>query len=139
MLLTFEVVLNNLSNIATFLAFAAGFAMGTYVGPLIEEKLSIKMVVVRIITSEGADVLMEKLKAENYGVTRMEGVGAREHVVILPTLVDRHDIHQLIGLINEVNPHAFYSIEDIRIANEGIFRPGNHSLVRSFHWYDQAS
>ena len=69
--LAFEVVLNNLSNIATFLEFAAGFAMGTYVGLLIEEKLSIGMVVVRIITNEGADVLMEKLKAGNYGATRM--------------------------------------------------------------------
>ena len=129
-LLAFEVVLSNLSNIATFLAFAAGFAMGTYIGLLIEEKLSIGMVVVRIITSEGADELMEKLKAGNYGVTRMEGVGAREPVTVLLTLVDRHDLHHLIGLINESNPHAFYSIEDIRTANEGVFRPRKHGVLR---------
>jgi len=51
-LLTMEVVMNDLSNVANFLAFAFGFAMGTYIGLVIEEKLSIGMVILRIITAE---------------------------------------------------------------------------------------
>ena len=35
-LLAMEVVLSNLSNIATFLAYAFGFASGTYIGLFIE-------------------------------------------------------------------------------------------------------
>jgi len=51
-LLAMEVVMNDLSNVANFLAFAFGFAMGTYIGLVIEEKLSIGMVILRIITAE---------------------------------------------------------------------------------------
>ena len=40
-----EVVINDLSNVANLMAFAFGFAMGTYVGLVIEEKLSVGMVI----------------------------------------------------------------------------------------------
>lgn len=51
-LLAMEIVMRDLSNIANFLAFAFGFAMGTYIGLVIEEKLSIGMVIMRIVTAE---------------------------------------------------------------------------------------
>ena len=51
-LLAMEVVMNDLANIANFFAFAFGFAMGTYIGLVIEEKLSIGMVILRIVTTE---------------------------------------------------------------------------------------
>ena len=54
-LLAMEVVMNDLSNIANFMAFALGFAMGTYVGLVIEERLSIGMVILRIITTEESE------------------------------------------------------------------------------------
>ena len=44
-------VISNLSNIANFFAYAFGFALGTYVGLEIEERLSIGMVIMRIITT----------------------------------------------------------------------------------------
>ena len=44
-LLAMEVVINELSNVANHIAFAFGFAMGTYVGLVIEEKLSVGMVI----------------------------------------------------------------------------------------------
>ena len=50
------------------------------------------------------------------------GVWTREPVTVL-TLMGRHDLHQVIGMINKSNPHAFYSIEEILTANEGVFRP----------------
>ena len=54
-LLAMEVVMKDLSNIANFMAFALGFAMGTYVGLVIEERLSIGMVILRIITTEESE------------------------------------------------------------------------------------
>ena len=44
-LLAMEVVINDLSNVANHIAFAFGFALGTYVGLVIEEKLSVGMVI----------------------------------------------------------------------------------------------
>src|SRR5208337_4215819 len=45
-------VMSNLSNVANFLAYALGFALGTYVGFVIEERLSIGRVIMRIITTD---------------------------------------------------------------------------------------
>lgn len=45
--------MNDLSNVENFPAFAFGFAMGMYIGRLVtEEKLSIGMVILHIITAE---------------------------------------------------------------------------------------
>ena len=44
--------MSNLGNVANFLAYAFGFALGTAVGLVIEERLSIGMVIMRIITTD---------------------------------------------------------------------------------------
>ena len=132
-LLAMEVVMTDLHNIANFFAFAFGFAMGTYVGLVIEEKLSIGMVIVRIITTgESNDALVEFLKSADYGVTCLDAVGARGTVKMILTLVNRSDISHVIGHIQQYNPHAFFSIEDIRYANEGVFRPKRESVLSGY-------
>lgn len=62
--------MNDLANIANFLAYALGFAMGTYVGLVVEEKLSLGMVILRIVTTdESRDAIISSLQSENHGVT----------------------------------------------------------------------
>jgi len=62
--------MNDLSNIANFLAFAFGFAMGMYIGLVIEEKLSIGMVILRIVTTEDStEDIISFMQSENYGIT----------------------------------------------------------------------
>lgn len=43
-------VMDNLTNIPNFLAYAFGYSMGNYIGMYIENRIAIGMVVVRIIT-----------------------------------------------------------------------------------------
>jgi len=132
-------VLNNLSNISYFLAYAFGFALGTYVGLVIEEKLSIGMVIMRIITTDGSgDGIMQFLQEENYGTTCLDATGARGGVKMIISLVNRDDITWITRHIEETNPGAFFSIEDVRYVNQGVFRPKKlnpftgfiHSLAR---------
>jgi uncharacterized protein YebE (UPF0316 family) len=130
-LLAMEVVLDNLSNIATFIAFAAGFASGTYIGLLIEEKLSIGMVFVRVVTGkEGSWDLVENLRESGFGVTSIEGEGSRDKVRIILSLVNRRDLPVLVDMIAENQPEAFYSIEDVRSVHRGVFRP-QRSIFRN--------
>ena len=138
-LLAMEVVMNDLSNIANFFAFAFGFAMGTYVGLIIEEKLSIGMVIMRIVTTEESnEEITSFLESEHFGVTSLDAKGARGNVKMILTLVNRTDVPRITGHLQTTNPHAFFSIEDVRYANEGVFRPKKpnaitglfHSLIR---------
>ena len=123
-LLAMEVVMSDLTNIANFFAFAFGFATGTYVGLVIEEKLSIGMVILRIITTgESTDKIVSFMQSENLGVTSMDAHGSRGDVKIILSLVNRTDVPKITGHITTTNPHAFFSIEDVRYVNEGVFRP----------------
>jgi uncharacterized protein YebE (UPF0316 family) len=136
-LLALEVVMDDLSNIANFLAFAFGFAMGTYIGLVIEEKLSIGMVILRIVTTEDStDEIISFMQSENYGVTTVDATGSRGNVRIILSLVNRADVPRITTHLKSSNPHAFYSIEDVRYVNEGVFRPKKPNaltgLVHSF-------
>jgi uncharacterized protein YebE (UPF0316 family) len=123
-LLAMEVVMSDLSNIANFLAYAFGFAMGTYIGLVIEEKLSIGMVIMRIITTAGStDSITAFLQSENYGITCLDATGSRGDVKMIITLINRTDIPAITAHLQATNPQAFFSIEDIRYVNQGVFRP----------------
>jgi uncharacterized protein YebE (UPF0316 family) len=117
-------VLNNLSNISYFLAYAFGYALGTYVGLILEEKLSIGMVIMRIVTTNGTgDEIAGFLETEHYGSTSLDAKGSRGGVRMIFSLVNRDDVPRITQHIEETNPDAFFSIEDVRYVNQGVFRP----------------
>jgi uncharacterized protein YebE (UPF0316 family) len=136
-LLAMEVIMNDLSNIANLFAFAFafGFAMGTYVGLIIEEKLSIGMVIMRIVTTkESNEEIISFLQSEYFGATSLDAKGARGNVKMILTLVNRIDVPRITKHLQTTNPHAFFSIEDVRYANEGVFRPKKpNSITGLFH------
>lgn len=122
-LLAMEVIMQDLYNVANFIAFALGFATGTYVGLVIEERLSIGMVILRIITTgESEGEITRFLEAEHCGATRLDAQGSRGTVKMIISLVNRADVPRITEFIRTVNPHAFFSIEDVRYVNEGVFR-----------------
>ena len=63
----------------------------------------------------------------------MDGHGAKGPVKIIFTIVKRKDIAKVKGIIQDLNPNAFYSIEDIRIANQGVF-PKKRKLEGTFDY-----
>src|SRR3989344_8289644 len=62
-------IMQNLTNIYYYFVYAFGFALGTYVGMVIEEKLSIGKCMLRIITRKDAAKLVTELKKHNYNLT----------------------------------------------------------------------
>jgi len=68
-LLAIGQVMNNLTNGVAYIAYGAGFASGTFIGMIIEEKISLGLTSVRIITREDPAELMKYLRSHDYGVT----------------------------------------------------------------------
>lgn len=114
-------VMNNLNNIPCFLAFAAGFAAGNYVGMLIEEKLALGMLVVRIILVEDECMLTRRLTNAGYGITVINARGANGEVKLIYSIIKRKNLNKVVNIIDTCNSKAFYSVEDIRGVNKGIF------------------
>ncbi len=122
-------IMQHLTNATYYLAYAFGFATGTYVGIMIEGKIAIGKVVLRIITKKDASDLVEHLRDTGYGVTIFDGRGATGVVKLIYMTIERKDIDKILTIINTFNPKAFFSIEEVRLANKGIF-----PLRKSHHW-----
>ena len=114
-------VMSNLSNYFCYIGYAGGFATGNYVGMIIAEKLSIGVVLLRVITQKDASELFTSLSSEKYGVTYVDGYGAQGKVNILFTIVPKKEIPKVIKLVTEFNPNAFYTIEEVDFVEQGIF------------------
>lgn len=114
-------IMKNLSSPACYVAYAGGFAMGNFIGILIAEKLSIGMVLVRVIFSKQASGLLDRLRERRYGVTSIDGQGAGGPVQIVFTIVPRREVQTVVDLVKESNPEAFYSVEEVDFVERGVF------------------
>jgi uncharacterized protein YebE (UPF0316 family) len=124
-LVSIRQVMQHLDNPVCYFGFAGGFAMGTYVGLRIENRLALGLQVFRIITPDSTDALVHALQKHNVGITIMDGHGVKGPVKIIFSIVKRKDVSKIRNVLKKVNPQAFYSIEDIRIANQGVFPKKN--------------
>jgi uncharacterized protein YebE (UPF0316 family) len=114
-------IMKNLANPICYLAYAGGFAMGNYIGILIVERLSLGVVLIRVITQRAADTLVSRLREQDYGVTSVDGQGAGGPVKIIFTIVPRREVHAVVELVKAFNPRAFYSIEEVGFVEKGVF------------------
>ena len=127
-LLAIGQIMANLKNPACYIAYAGGFATGNYVGIIIAEKLSLGIVLLRVVTQKDADELVQSLSSAEYGVTSIDGQGVQGNVKVIFTIIPRKEIAKVIELVKRFNPKAFYTIEDIGFVEEGIF-----PLRKSWH------
>ncbi len=120
-LLAIGQIMRNLSNFMCYIAYGTGFALGTYIGLLIEEKLALGVLLVRIITQKDASGLIEALKREKFGVTSVPAFGTTGKVDVIFTVIKRSAVNEVLRIINRFNPHAFYSIENVKEVRKGVF------------------
>ena len=114
-------VMKNLDNIANMIGYAVGFALGNYVGMVIENRIALGNVVLRIITKTDALELIARLRDTKYGVTVSPAEGSTGPVSLIFMVLKRSDLKNIIPIIKKHNPKAFYSIGDVRYVAEGIF------------------
>lgn len=114
-------IMQNLSDLGCYLAFAGGFTVGNYLGVLIEKKLAIGSVVVHVITPKDVSELIEGLQTEKYGVTTIDAQGSTGPVKVVFTVVRRKELENVVAIIKEFDPRAFYSVDDLQALEAGIF------------------
>lgn len=117
-LLAIGQIMQNLTNIYYYIFYAAGFATGNFVGILLDEKLSIGTVSIRIITKKDASELIKALKNNKINLTILDAEGPNGKVKVIFTVVNRQNISKIINIVKIHNPKSFYSIEDIRYVSE---------------------
>ncbi len=119
-LLAVSQIFKHLDNPLNYIAYAGGYATGNYIGIYIEGRLSIGSVIVRVIPRKDSSELLEYLRANNFGVTAIDGDGMLGQVKILFSVVKRKELSHFIEIVNRYNPTAFYSIEDVKVVSQSI-------------------
>lgn len=117
-LLAIGQIFQNVDNPLSYLAYAGGFATGTYVGMTLDEKLALGRVLVRVITPKPLPVLIEFMKDRNYRFTSVGAEGRYGKVNLLFTVMKRDQLHEFISKVKEVEEKAFYTIESVKRVSE---------------------
>lgn len=106
------------TTILIYIFYALGFAAGNYVGMVLEEKLAVGKVLVRIVIQKKSHELAEKLRELGYPTTIVNGEGKDGRVKVAFSIVNKKNLNEVKEAIHKINPKAFYTIEDVKYANE---------------------
>jgi uncharacterized protein YebE (UPF0316 family) len=116
-------VMQHLDHWYNYVAYAAGFSAGTWLGIALEHRLALGMQSVRIITGPGDDAsdLIERLRTEKFGVTDFAARGLAGNVRLIFMVIQRKDLNRVLDIVRAAHPSAFVSIQDVRSVSEGFF------------------
>jgi len=110
------IVVQNLDDPVRMIAYAAGFALGTLLGVTIERWLAIGTTLVQVVAPvESPSSAPDLRKAGNRAIV-INGERRDGGVRIIVAAVPRRRLRNVIDIIENVNPVAFVTVEDITIA-----------------------
>ena len=95
------------NNIYGIFAYGAGFAVGTFIGIIISEKLTKDLMSTNIISIARSDEIVNLLRNQGFGVTCYKGVGKDGELDIINVVCRRTLIGNLTKLIEEIDENAF--------------------------------
>jgi uncharacterized protein YebE (UPF0316 family) len=128
-LLAITRIFSNLTNWVSYIAYPLGFSLGIFVGMRIEERIAMGQQIIRIITRKEASELLNALRNKGYSVTALKAEGSQGEVGILYSIVNRKNIDEYVDLIQEFNPNAFYSIEDVKFVSQDLKERKKHKVL----------
>jgi uncharacterized protein YebE (UPF0316 family) len=125
--------LRHLDSIFHVVGYAAGCAVGNYLGVWLEGRFALGICVVRAVVSAGGEqaasvVAAARLRSDGYAVTEMPGQGQGGAVSVLNTVVQRRNVPRVMKRLGESVPGAFITVEDIRSAQGGYVQPSARLL-----------
>ena len=118
-------------NLAAYIGYAGGFALGTLVGMFLESKLAIGTVTIRAIIRRDPKELMQNLLEAGFGITTVDGEGSTGNVKIVYTTLKRQDLPVAIDIFHRTLPGAFLSVEEVRSTEQGVFPMTKNHFARN--------
>jgi uncharacterized protein YebE (UPF0316 family) len=128
-LLAIGQIMQHLDNWLCYIAYGAGFATGNFIGITFEERLSIGTSIIRVILTNESPELIAALKVHDFGLTILDAEGAKGKVKVLFSIIRRKEIQVFLETLHEYHPTAFYTIEDVKEAKEGVFKHTKNKSV----------
>ncbi|MDR2503443.1 MAG: DUF5698 domain-containing protein [Deltaproteobacteria bacterium] len=125
-------ILSRANSLPSYLAYAAGYAAGTFIGLHLEARIGLGFVSIRVFTLKDGPELVKHLHSGGFGSTLVHGAGSSTEIDIVESVVSRKDAPKAEALIKKFDQNAFYLVEDVRSKQKGIFTPKQSlSLMKS--------
>ncbi len=114
----------NLTDPLVLIGYAGGFAAGTFLGAVIEERVGIGFRIVTIVNPHEELRVADHIREAGYAATELSGRGRGGPVEVVIAVVRRRSMAGLSTLLTEVAPRAFMTVERADRAIEGFLGPG---------------
>lgn len=115
-------VVTNLGNIWNLTAYCLGYALGGYLGLELEQRIIQRFVSVHIISPKRSHDIAVAIRKAGYGATEGWGQGAEGWVGSVTAVVGHQQVKDVLKIIQEVDPEAFVTMEELRKISRGYFR-----------------
>jgi len=117
-LMAIRQIFEHLDNWICYIAYPAGFALGIFIGMIIEERIAYGKVIVRIITRKDVKDLINFLNSKKFRYTHVNAEGPDGHENLVFTVLERESLEVLLYKLKDILPTAFYTIEKVNRATE---------------------
>ncbi len=129
-LLAIGQIMQHLDNVVCYIAYGLGFATGNFLGILLEERMSLGTVLIRVVPKADTTSLINRLREKSFGASLVDIEGMTGKLKMIFAIVKRKDLKEVMGIIRDYHPQAFVTIEDVKTAQEGYFRMTNRKIFR---------
>lgn len=118
-------VVTNLNNVWNILAYAGGFAGGTLVGMVLEQRLALGYAEVRFISTEHGHELACALRDAGFGVTELQGHGREKTVEVVSVLIPRKEVGRILAIGRGVDDDAIVTVTESRSIQRAYWHPAS--------------
>jgi len=116
-------VVTNLGNVSNILAYCGGFAVGTLIGMVWEQRLAMGFAEVRVISTEKSTAIAEALRQAGFGVTEYYGRGRENIVGVVEAIIPRKSVDAVMSVAKSVDAKAIVTVTEARMVRRGYWKP----------------
>lgn len=115
-LILVSTVLTNVSeDPVKVVIYAVGFAVGNYVGSMLEEKLAIGNIRLEaIVSKEDGETLVSNIRDKGYAVTVIDGRGMTLEREVLLMNIKRKHYNQVVDMIKRFQENVVITVNDVK-------------------------
>ncbi|HEY76278.1 MAG TPA: DUF2179 domain-containing protein [Thermoflexia bacterium] len=112
-------VVTNLDNALNIAAYVGGFAVGTWLGLAVEQRLALGYAQIQIISTAHGGEVADALRAAGFGATQLYGRGKESPVVVVEALVPRKSVPEVMRIAEEADERAIVVVSEARTLHRG--------------------
>lgn len=104
------------------LAYAGGYAAGTYLGSVLSDKLIAGQLSLKVVLSKKDDAIVDTIRSKGYAVTVMNALGKDDEKYMLLMEVDKKKYSELKNIITKLDPNAYIVTTDTQYIQNGYIK-----------------